>query len=89
MKTSMHGDLRQPPSEQLRVSYRNKAHYGPVSGGGTVPRGSGIKAVVGKVGTISRGDMGCRSDGGGRNVLGGVFGIGGGGRYRELKQNGY
>ena len=59
------GDLITPSSEHCCSIYRDKAHYEPVSGSGTTPRSSGIDAVVGTVGTKSRGDTGGGSGGGG------------------------
>ena len=50
------GDLRCPPPEHLRIIYRDKAHYGPVSGGGAAPISSGFKKVVVKRGTWYRRD---------------------------------
>ena len=80
------GDLCRPPSEYRCAIYCDKAHYGPVSGGGAAPGSSGIEAVVGTRGTRSRGDMG---GGGSGNGLGGADGRGGGERYGGLRQKGY
>ena len=57
------GDLLLPLSEHCCIIYPDKAHYGPVSGGGAASSISGIKAVVGKLGARSIGDRVCRSDG--------------------------
>ena len=40
------GDLRRPLSEHRCGVYRNKAHYGPVSGGMAAPRVTGFEAGV-------------------------------------------
>ena len=50
------GYLHLPTSEQRHKIYRNKAHYGPVSGGGAAPRISGFELVVVIGGNLSRGD---------------------------------
>ena len=36
------GDLRHPPSDPRRAIYRNKDHYGPVSGGGAASMSLGL-----------------------------------------------
>ena len=61
------GDLRCLPLEHCRVIYRNKAHYGPVYGGGTATRSSGNEAVAGVGESGYRGDAVGRSGGGGEN----------------------
>ena len=45
-RSSGDGDLRHSPSEHLCKIYPNKAHYGPVTGGGMAPRSLGLEAVV-------------------------------------------
>ena len=40
------GDLCISPSEHRHKIYCDKAHYGPVSGGGAVPRVAGFEAMM-------------------------------------------
>ena len=41
------GDIRCPPPEHSFTIYFDKAHYGPVSGGGVYPGGKGVESMVG------------------------------------------
>ena len=85
------GYLRCPTSEHCCAIYCDKAHYGPVSGGGATPRSAGFGEAVGTVGTKSGGDTRGGAVGGGEEGLGGADGIGGGGRDVDgkLRQKGY
>ena len=74
------GDLHCLPSEHSHKFYRNKAHYGPMSGGGAVPSRLGTEVVVVTGGTRSIRDRRGGLGSGGRNVLGGEAGRGGKGR---------
>ena len=62
------GDLRLPPPEHSRTVYRDKAHYGPVSGGGEEDGAKGVQAVVGTrqggCGGYRYGSLGGGTDGG-------------------------
>ena len=57
--------LRFLSSENRYTIYRDKDHYVTVSGGGAAPRRLGIEVLVVTGGTISIGDMGGVSGGGG------------------------
>ena len=67
-------DLFLPPSEHHHTVYRDRDHYGPVSGCGVVPRSSVIKVTVVTGRTRYRGDRGGGLGDGGRNIIEGVDG---------------
>ena len=74
------GDLHHLTQEHPHAIYHNKAHYGPVSGGGTAPRSAGFKVVMVTGGNKYGGNVG--------DVLGGrsVLGLGGaGGRGSRVR----
>ena len=68
---------------------QNKAHHGPVSGGGTVPMILGIESLVGTGEAKSRRDTGGGSGDRYRNGLGGAGERGDGWRDGELRQKLY
>ena len=74
------GYLSQTQSEHRHPIYCNKAHYGPVYGGGAAPRSLGIEAVARTRGNWYIGDMGGGSGDGGGNGIGITYGRWGGGR---------
>ena len=60
------GYIRHPLTECCHTNYCDKAHYGPVSGGGAAPRGTSFEAVMGTGGTQYGGNsVGCMGGGGG------------------------
>ena len=71
------GDIRNLPLEHSRTIYCDKAHCGPVPGGGAEPGGKGVEAVVGSGGLGTEGVADVSSDRGigngveGRRVDGG------------------
>ena len=82
-------DLHHPPSKHCHIIYRDKAYYGPMSGGGAVPRSLGVKDVVVTEGTRYKGDTGGGLGGGGGKGIWSMYGRGEGVRYGELKQKCY
>ena len=72
------GDLRIPSSKNSRTVYFDKAHYGPVSGGGADARVKGDHTVV------RSGRVGCGGDAGGESGGGTDGGGGGDGRDRDI-----
>ena len=68
------GYIRCPTSEHWRAIYRNKVHYGNLSGGGAVPRSLVIEAAVVTGGNRYIGDTGGRLGGRVGNGLWGAVG---------------
>ena len=78
-------ELLRPPLEHRCAIYRDKAHYGPVSGSRAAARGAVFEAVMVTGGTQYGGDTGGGMGGGGEEGLGILVGIGGGGIEGDRK----